>query len=261
MRSSQGYSAGTCLCALCGAVNGNTSTKRCDRCWELESRINAQPDVAERILSKRTVKVPSAIFDASDVEKAWDDSADETGVEDWVGGPAMRRERFARLILGRLYHLNVKPNLDLQELFDTQYQLQSRMGFPTGHGEAGLKENLLHASVEIVEALQEINFKPWKTKKKEVDREKLMTELTDILQFWANAGIAMGFTPVELTNALRAKWKVNHQRVDVGDVVGSYKQRDKHDVDLRDVKAQTPKGIFEQAAGVARSRHQTGEDV
>jgi len=109
--------------------------------------------------------------------------------------------------------------LDLTELLETQRKLQARMGNPTGLGEPGVKENLLHAIVETVEALREINFKPWKAKTFEVDRKKLATELTDVLQFWANAALAMDITPEELTEALRAKWQVNHQRIDDGSVV------------------------------------------
>ena len=111
--------------------------------------------------------------------------------------------------------------LDLTELMQTQHNLQERMGQPTGLGEAGVKESLLHVMVETVEALREINFKPWKAKKIEVDRKALATELTDILQFWANAANAFGLTPEELTEALRAKWGVNHTRIDSGEVVES----------------------------------------
>ena len=110
--------------------------------------------------------------------------------------------------------------LSLDELLKTQQRLQTRMGEPTGTGEAGLKENLLHAVVEITEALRETNFKPWKTQYIPVNREALATELMDVLQFWANAANAMGLSPEELTDALRRKWGVNHQRIDDGDVVG-----------------------------------------
>lgn len=108
--------------------------------------------------------------------------------------------------------------LDLTELMRTQKELQHRMGDPTGSGEAGCKENLLHAIVELVEAMREINFKPWKAAQKPVDRKALATELTDVLQFWANAANAMELTPEELTEALRSKWIVNVQRIQVGEV-------------------------------------------
>lgn len=108
--------------------------------------------------------------------------------------------------------------LDLKELLQTQQELQRQMGDPTGQGEAGCKENLLHAIVELVEAMREINFKPWKAQQKPVDRKALATELTDVLQFWANAANAMGLTPDELTQALRKKWVINVQRIQTGEV-------------------------------------------
>jgi hypothetical protein len=106
----------------------------------------------------------------------------------------------------------------LGEILYQQARLQARMGWPTGRGETGCKENLLHVMVEATEALREINFKPWKAKQKEVDRLALATELTDILQFWANAALAMGLTEEQLSQALRAKWQVNHQRIDSNEV-------------------------------------------
>lgn len=117
--------------------------------------------------------------------------------------------------------LNGEGVLNLTELLETQHKLQAAMGNPTGFGEAGLKENLLQAIVEVVEALRETNFKPWKTKVIAVDRVKLATELTDILQFWANASLAMGITPEELSNALRDKWQVNQQRIKDREVTSS----------------------------------------
>lgn len=114
--------------------------------------------------------------------------------------------------------LNSKT-LSLDELLKTQRQLQARMGEPTGTGEAGCKESLLHVIVETTEAMAELNFKPWKATRKVVNREDLATELTDILQFWANAANSMGLTPEELTQALRAKWQVNQERINSGEVV------------------------------------------
>lgn len=117
--------------------------------------------------------------------------------------------------------LNGEGVLNLTELLETQKKLQASMGNPTGFGEAGFKENLLQAVVEVTEALRETNFKPWKTKKITVDRVKLATELTDILQFWANASLAMGLTPEELSKALRDKWQVNQQRIKDHEVTSS----------------------------------------
>jgi dimeric dUTPase (all-alpha-NTP-PPase superfamily) len=110
--------------------------------------------------------------------------------------------------------------LTLTELLSIQETLQARMDYPCGLGEVGAKENLLHVVVEVAEALNELNFKPWKAQLKFVDRQALATELTDILQFWANAALAMGFTAEELTDALRAKWEVNVGRIQAGEVQG-----------------------------------------
>lgn len=41
----------TCPCGLCGQLTRFTGTKRCDRCWELERRIHANPEIAARILA------------------------------------------------------------------------------------------------------------------------------------------------------------------------------------------------------------------
>jgi len=39
-------------CLLCGGETTMLGTKRCDRCWELESRINADPELALKILTE-----------------------------------------------------------------------------------------------------------------------------------------------------------------------------------------------------------------
>jgi hypothetical protein len=38
-------------CELCGTPTRATSTKRCDGCWELETRIKRNPKLAARILA------------------------------------------------------------------------------------------------------------------------------------------------------------------------------------------------------------------
>jgi len=39
-------------CGLCDILTAMTGTKRCDRCWELEKRIEADPELAKRILAR-----------------------------------------------------------------------------------------------------------------------------------------------------------------------------------------------------------------
>lgn len=49
----------TIPCELCGTPTHFTGTKRCDRCWELETRINRDVELAEKIIAR--IKVIKAI--------------------------------------------------------------------------------------------------------------------------------------------------------------------------------------------------------
>ena len=44
----------TVPCGLCGTLTIMTGTKRCDRCWELEKRVQREPELAARILADVT---------------------------------------------------------------------------------------------------------------------------------------------------------------------------------------------------------------
>jgi hypothetical protein len=48
------YRPATVPCGLCGKATRMTGTKRCDGCWELESRIQGDPALAARILASLT---------------------------------------------------------------------------------------------------------------------------------------------------------------------------------------------------------------
>ena len=99
-----------------------------------------------------------------------------------------------------------------------QAKLQALTGHPMGYGEAAVKENILAMINELMEVLDEVNWKPWKTKVKVIDRDLLLMEMTDVLQFWANMVNAMGFTAQDVKLALTAKWQVNLDRVDEREV-------------------------------------------
>lgn len=49
----------TVPCGLCGTPTPMLGTKRCDACWELETRIQQDPDLAEKIL-ERTGRVTAS---------------------------------------------------------------------------------------------------------------------------------------------------------------------------------------------------------
>ena len=46
------YEKRTIPCKLCGEPTRYLGTKRCNRCWELEHRIHADPEPARQILAK-----------------------------------------------------------------------------------------------------------------------------------------------------------------------------------------------------------------
>lgn len=109
--------------------------------------------------------------------------------------------------------------LTMVDLLEIQKALQRLMGDPTGFGEPSVKENVLAMHAELSEVLAEINWKPWKRhNQKLVNRDTLLMELTDVLQFWGNAVNAMGFTAEEVKLSLLAKWLVNVERINDGEV-------------------------------------------
>lgn len=42
----------TTPCEICGLATTSLGTKRCDRCWELERRIEADPEITSWILGR-----------------------------------------------------------------------------------------------------------------------------------------------------------------------------------------------------------------
>lgn len=109
--------------------------------------------------------------------------------------------------------------MTIADVLTVQLNLQVAMGEPMGTGETGVKENVLAAIVELTEVLNEVNWKPWKRNNlKKVDRDALLTEMTDVLQFWANAVNAMEFTADDVALALSEKWSENHRRISAKEV-------------------------------------------
>lgn len=46
----------TVPCELCGESTRSKGTKRCDRCWELETRIRHNPDIAKKVIERLTIE-------------------------------------------------------------------------------------------------------------------------------------------------------------------------------------------------------------
>ena len=109
--------------------------------------------------------------------------------------------------------------MTLGDLIDRQTELLEAMGWPGGPvGEDSAKGHLLAAIHECTEAMNELNWKPWKAKKKAVDMDKYATELMDIMQFVANAAIVMGLEEADLERAFYKKLHVCYKRVQTNEV-------------------------------------------
>jgi dimeric dUTPase (all-alpha-NTP-PPase superfamily) len=111
---------------------------------------------------------------------------------------------------------------DFEVLLREQLVLNHAMGDPmdqAGTLDGGVKENMLALIVEATEVLSEVNWKPWKQAEhqlKPVDSEALLTELIDVLQFWANAVNSAGFTHNDVARAYLEKLTVCHNRARTG---------------------------------------------
>jgi len=115
--------------------------------------------------------------------------------------------------------------MNIDEILCIQSDLQRRMGNPmdggTGNVNTGVRENMLAMIVEAVEVLNEVNWKPWKPPTKVIDRERIVSELIDVLQFWANAVNAVGLTEDDLIEAYRAKLAICYRRIDQGETTNA----------------------------------------
>lgn len=109
--------------------------------------------------------------------------------------------------------------MTLNQILKEQRLLLASMGYPGGKfGEEAAKGHLLAAIHECTEAMNELNWKPWKRVKKKVSHEKLATELMDIIQFVANAAIVMDIDAKTLESALKTKLVENFDRIKRGEV-------------------------------------------
>ncbi len=79
-----------------------------------------------------------------------------------------------------------------------------------------LAENALAAHVELDEAMAEVGWKSWTTKRGWVNREAFLTEVVDEQHFIANMLVAVGITDAEYEAAYQAKQQVNRDRMASG---------------------------------------------
>lgn len=78
-------------------------------------------------------------------------------------------------------------------------------------------KNMLHAiTCEIGEISDEINWKPWKSERKDVDLDLLYSELIDVVHFIIEICIMWGMDADKIYEYYVAKNQINHERQDQG---------------------------------------------
>lgn len=77
-------------------------------------------------------------------------------------------------------------------------------------------ENFAAAVVELGEAMAEVGWKSWATKRGWVNRQAFLTEVVDAAHFIANMLVAVGVTDAEYEAAYQAKQQVNRDRMASG---------------------------------------------
>jgi dimeric dUTPase (all-alpha-NTP-PPase superfamily) len=75
-----------------------------------------------------------------------------------------------------------------------------------------VKDMMLALMVEAGEALQCVDWKPWRSDRT-TDRDAFIEEIVDVLHFAGNLLVAFDVTDAELHEAYAAKSRVNKQRL------------------------------------------------
>jgi hypothetical protein len=76
--------------------------------------------------------------------------------------------------------------------------------------------NVVAATDELHEMLDEVSWKPWVTERGHKDKAAAIHELVDVAHFVANLAVAMGCTDEEWTRIYREKMAVNRARQRAG---------------------------------------------
>lgn len=78
------------------------------------------------------------------------------------------------------------------------------------------KEVVLAMHSELSEVLNEINWKPWKKKKKDIDEHKIKIEIIDLMRFLLELAIIWGLDAKDLFMYYKVKNKINQKRQNDG---------------------------------------------
>jgi dimeric dUTPase (all-alpha-NTP-PPase superfamily) len=109
--------------------------------------------------------------------------------------------------------MQAKPLDRLQTIFELQESLQKRLG--STYDQAYISTMTLAAVDELMEALRETPWKPWK-KQQAFNKDEYKKELVDLLHFFVNLCLAAGMTADELFNKYCEKNGVNFKRQEDG---------------------------------------------
>jgi len=109
----------------------------------------------------------------------------------------------------------------LEEIFGAQAGLQARLGHRFSH--MSIEEridyinlNVLAATDELHEALNETTWKPWTAGERKIHRDEYVGELVDVFHFIVNLALAVECSPHELWVRYLEKNFRNHARQDAG---------------------------------------------
>jgi len=88
----------------------------------------------------------------------------------------------------------------LTAIFGIQKALQNLTDprFKDDMNEEYIKDMCLAAHSEVNEILNEINWKPWKKTRTNIDKQKYKNEVIDLLHFVLNLALAADMTPEEM---------------------------------------------------------------
>jgi len=109
--------------------------------------------------------------------------------------------------------LTVKRVDKLEELFMLQTRMQERLGTKPHHNQEFINVMTLAAIDELMEAIRETPWKPWK-KQQTLNSEKFQKEIVDLWHFVINLSLAAGFNAESLHLGFLEKNKENNKRQD-----------------------------------------------
>jgi dimeric dUTPase (all-alpha-NTP-PPase superfamily) len=118
--------------------------------------------------------------------------------------------------------MSVDMNDALRKIFGLQFNLQTKIlgrimsDMTLTERIEYIKENVLAATDELHELLNETSWKSWASGDPYINRDAAVKEGVDVLHFLVNLFLALDVSPEELLTRYAGKNKVNHNRQDNG---------------------------------------------